>query len=156
MQRDSSAVSHLSSSLDHHVVGKPGPELICDKVRQDLQLILQVVSCQVVDLHVDCILQDTHSRQLSQLQDSVDANGSRKLLLLIATMHRHCDSSDNTIGRCSKQNMLRHICLVGCRLNCAATVPSIYLQQLLCAVRHNTQYKQYLCGHRWSRVVCQG
>ena len=48
---------YLCSSLDDHVVGKPGPEFICDQVRQDVQLVMQIVSGQVVDLHIDGILQ---------------------------------------------------------------------------------------------------
>ena len=46
------SAAYLSSSLDHHVVGEPGPKLVCDQLGHDVQLVLQVVSGQVVDLHV--------------------------------------------------------------------------------------------------------
>ena len=51
------AVVYLSSPLHHHVVGKVRPVFICDKLCQQGQFVLQIVPSQVVDLHVDVVLQ---------------------------------------------------------------------------------------------------
>lgn len=89
----STSVPYLSSSLDYHVVGKPGPELICDEFREDAQLVMQVVPRQVVDLHVDCILQDTRSIKPHTFTTSDDVNwtatASEPCFLQTATITSH-------------------------------------------------------------------
>lgn len=51
----------LGSPLDNHVVGKVRPELISHQLFQHRVLVLQIVPGQVVDLHVDIVLQQQSS-----------------------------------------------------------------------------------------------